>query len=461
MNNKIMLVFSLLLFAGTASIAQGKHPNIILILADDLGYGDLGCYGQQMIHTPNIDRLAEKGMKFTDYYAGCSVCAPSRETLLTGMHTGHTAIRGNFRLDVDDGNLPMSKDHRTIAEYLQTAGYHTGLFGKWGIGDSSTGPNTRGFDYSLCYMDQIKAHDYYPPYLWENDQRIVLKENENGRHGIYSHHLFADRTLDFIRNNKTDQPFFLYLAYTIPHGDYTLPPDTPYAEKNWPKNLKTYATMISLLDRDVSRIVSLLKEKGIEDNTIILFTSDNGANPGPANFFHSNGPLRGAKFGLYEGGIREPLIVCWPGKIKPAQTSHHISASWDMLPTLCQMAGLPPPAGIDGISFLPALTDRRQKDHAYLYWEYYEFNYNWHKPGDDPPRNWLDSKAARIGKWKADLSNIYKNKNAAIELYDLEDDPGEKKNVADQHPEIVQKAKEIFSTSSIADPPYFPYQQNK
>ena len=439
--------------------AQSSKPNIIIILADDLGYGDLGCYGQKMIHTPNIDALAAAGIRFTNYYSGSSVCAPSREALLTGYHTGHTAIRGNFRLPIDDGNLPMAKDHKTTAEYLKAKGYQTALFGKWGVGDSSTGPNTRGFDYSFCYIDQVKAHDYYPSYLWKNDERIILKENENGQREIYSHTLFANKTLDYIRNIKNSQPFFLYLPYTIPHGDYTLPPDTPYAAKDWPKQFKTYATMISLLDSDVGRIMQLLKEKGIANNTIVFFTSDNGANPGVAKFFGANGPFRGAKLSLNEGGIREPLIACWPGKIKAGQTSDHVTAAWDFLPTVCQVAGVPTPNKIDGISFLPTLVNKEQAGHSYLYWEYYDYNYNWQKPENKLPRNWMKSRAARIGKWKIIQTNMLKDKNGLIELYDLDTDPGEKNNVASAHLEVIKKAKDIFDKASVPSRPYFPFKE--
>ena len=446
------------IFAFQSLEAQTK-PNIIFILADDLGYGDLGCYGQKMIQTPNIDLLAAGGIRFTDYYSGSTVCAPSRECLLTGFHTGHTAIRGNFRLPIDDGNLPIAKDHPTVVEYLKSQGYQTGLFGKWGVGDSSTGPNTRGFDYSLCYLDQVKAHDYYPPYIWENDKRLVLKENENGKKGIYSHDLFANKTLDYILNIKKNKPFFLYLPYTIPHGGYELPPEEPYKSKDWSQQYKVYATMISKLDKDIGRIVQLLKEKGLTDNTIIFFSSDNGANMGMANFFKSNGSFSGSKFGLNEGGIRVPLIAYWPGKIKKAQVTNHVAAAWDVLPTICQIVGVKPRIAIDGISFLPTLLGGKQAEHPYLYWEFYDYNYNFEVGDNKLPRNWLESRATRMGKWKGEQTNMYKNPNALIELYDLEVDPGEKKNVAKEYPEIVGKVKKIFETSTVADPPNFPFKK--
>ncbi len=435
-----------------------KKPNIIVILSDDIGYGDLGAYGQQMIHTPNIDALAAGGMKFTNYYSGSSVCAPSRETLLTGMHTGHTFIRGNFLTD-DQEDPPMPDNKVTIAEYLKKAGYETALFGKWGLGGQGHGPETQGFDSSFCYLDQIKAHNYYPSFLYDNGRKVELKENENEAHGIYSHNLFAAKTLSYIDGRSGNKPFFLYLPFTLPHGGYTLPPDTPYAAKNWPDQLKVYATMISLLDRDIGRIVQELKAKGLYDNTIILFSSDNGANLRFSKFFNSNGPYSGAKFGLNEGGIRVPLIVHWKGKIQPGTVSDHVTASWDIFPTICQLAGIEGPPGIDGISFMSALFNKKQEEHPFLYWEYFTYNYNWNKPDNNTPRNYLDSRAVRIGNWKAIENDMYKNKSSLTELYDLDTDPGEKNNVAGKHPDIIKRAEEIFNKSSIADAPYFPYKK--
>lgn len=436
--------------------SNSSKPNIIVILADDIGYGDIGCYGQQIIHTPHIDSLAAAGIKFTNYYAGNSVCAPSRETLLTGMHTGHTFIRGNFLTDeAEDPAMPDSKV--TIAEYLKKEGYRTGLYGKWGLGGEGHGPETQGFDSSFCYLDQIKAHNYYPEYLYDNGKRVYIDANKNGSYGKYSHDLFAKKTFEFIKNNKEDEPFFLYLAYTLPHGGYTLPPEPPYSDKDWPNQFKVYATMISKLDKDVGQIVQLLKDKGLADNTIIFFTSDNGANMAFAKFFNSNGPFRGSKFGLYEGGIREPFIAYWPRKIKPGQVSDHIAASWDFFPTLCQLTNSHIPSKVDGISFLPELMNRKQAEHPFLYWEYYDYNYNWYKPDNKLPRNFLQSVAVRYGKWKAIKNNIYKNKQAAIELYDLENDPGETKDLSKESPAIIEKVRGMFAKSSVPDPPYFPY----
>ena len=448
----------ILIFITRPARAQQK-PNIIFILADDLGYGDLGAYGQKLIRTPNIDELAAGGMKCTNYYSGSSVCAPSRETMLTGMHTGHTYIRGNF-LTNDQEDPPMPEEKTTIAELLKKQGYQTALFGKWGLGGEGKGPETQGFDSSFCYLDQIKAHEYYPPYLYENGKKVILKENQDGAHGVYSHHLIAERSLSYLKNRTAEKPFFLYLPYTIPHGAYTLPADTPYIAMDWPQQMKVYATMISLLDKDIGRIVETLKQQGLYENTLILLTSDNGANLAFAKFFSSNGPFSGAKFGLYEGGIHVPFIAHWKGKILPAQTSGHIMASWDILPTLCEVTGIKPPDGIDGISFLPSLLNKKQTVHKFLYWEYYNYNYNWNKPGNNGvARNYLDSRAVRIDKWKAVQKDVYTNKNSAIELYDLEADPGEKNNIADKNAEVVKKMKEILSESTIANTPFFPYRK--
>jgi arylsulfatase A-like enzyme len=451
----IFVVLVLLLSACSKAKSNRKgKPNIIFILADDMGYGDMGAYGQKMIQTPHLDSIAAAGMRFTDYYAGSTVCAPSRESLLTGYDTGHTAIRGNFR-----PNLPMAKDHPDIAELLKKAGYQTALFGKWGVGELPAGPNARGFDYSVCYIDQMKAHNYYPPYLYENGKRIYLSKNKNSVKGLNSHDLFVKKTLQYIDTVNTRQPFFLYLPYTYPHGDYEVPINPIYEKKDWHHSLKVYASMVTALDQDVNRIMQTLKKRNLLTNTLVLFTSDNGANLIDAKTFKSNGNLRGGKRSMYEGGIREPLIVYWKGKIKPNRVSHHITAAWDMLPTFCQVAHINSPKHIDGISFLPTLLGRekKQKDHKYLYWEYYQYNYNWHKSGNKLPRNYLTNRAVRFGKWKAVQNHIYRDKNAKIELYDLQTDPSEKHNIANEYHDVIKKVEQIFKKASVPDPPYFPF----
>jgi arylsulfatase A len=441
---------------GPGKPGENKKPNIILIMADDMGYGDLGCYGQKMIQTPNIDALAKGGLRFTTYYAGNTVCAPSREALLTGMHTGHTSIRGNFLTDEkEDPAMPSEKV--TVAELLKGAGYHTALIGKWGLGGEGHSPETQGFDYSYGYLDQIQAHNYFPPFLYENGKKVMLEQNADGKKGAYSHHLFVDKTLRFLENSAKE-PFFLYLPYTIPHGEHVIPDNSAYAGKDWPAQFKNYAAMITQLDSDIGRIMQMLKEKGLDKNTLVLFTSDNGANPGFAKFFRSNGVFRGNKTNLYEGGIREPMIAYWPGKIKAGQVTGHVTAGWDVLPTICQAAGIKAPAGIDGVSFYPGLVGAgKQAVHPYLYWEYYTYNYNWNKPDATMPRNWLDSRALRFDHWKAVVKSTPTDLAGKIELYDLAKDPTETTDLAAMHPELVKRARGLMQAATKANAPYFPY----
>jgi arylsulfatase A len=448
--------------SGASAVSRASsRPNIILFLCDDLGYGDLGAYGQTLVRTPHIDSLARGGMRFRNYYAGCSVCAPSREALLTGRHTGHTYIRGNFLTDSKE-DPPMPDSTRTVAELLRAAGYRTALIGKWGLGGEAHGPEKQGFDYSFGYLDQIHAHNYYPTWLYENGHRYPIDENKDSARRVLSEDLFISRTLDYLGKADGSQPFFLYLPYTFPHGEYNIPVDTPFANTDWPKQFKVYATMVTRLDSYIGRIRQLLREKGLADNTVFLFTSDNGANMGFAKFLHSNGELSGSKFGLYEGGIRVPLIAYWKGKIAAGSTADLPAAAYDLMPTICEAAGIKAPTGIDGISILPTLGARRQTVvHDYLYWELYTYNYNWDKPGMTQPRNWLESVALRMGKWKAIKKDLLTHKDAPIELYDLDADPGEVSNVAAAHPEIIRRAAELFASCSIGNAPYFPYQPSK
>ena len=421
-----------------------KKPNIIFILADDLGYGDLGCYGQKIIKTPNIDKLAKEGMRFTDHYAGSTVCAPSRCCLMTGYHTGHALIRGN-------ANVPLRPSDVTVAELLKGAGYYTGIIGKWGLGEAdSTGiPNRQGFDYWFGYLNQRHAHNYYPEYLWKNEEKFMLKNEVNHVIGgsdrtpggvatkrvEYSHDLFAADALRFVERNKNG-PFFLYLALTIPHANneagnkgMEVPSLGQYADKDWPEPQKAHAAMITRMDGDVGRLMAELKELKLDKDTLVMFSSDNGPHKeggGDPAFFDSSGPLRGYKRALYEGGIRVPLIARWPGRIKAGSVSHHISAFWDFLPTCCELVGIKAPQGIDGISMLPTLLGKpgEQREHKYLYWEFHEQG---------------KRQAVRMGDWKGIRQNVAKNPNGPIELYNLKSDIGEKNNVAARHPEIVAK----------------------
>jgi arylsulfatase A-like enzyme len=424
---------------GQTTGARRKQPNIIFILADDLGYGDLGCYGQKTIKTPNLDRMAEQGMRFTDHYAGSTVCAPSRCALMTGQHTGHCLVRGN-------ANVPLRPEDVTVAELLKQAGYTTGIIGKWGLGEAdSTGiPNKQGFDYWFGYLNQRHAHNYYPDYLWRNEEKVPLKnvvKPVNPPGGVattrveYSHDLFTKEALAFLERNET-KTFFLYLAYTIPHANneagkegMEVPSVGEYADKDWPEPQKGHAAMITRMDRDIGRLFAKLKELGIDKNTLVLFSSDNGPHKeGGADpaFFESWGPLRGYKRDLYEGGIRVPMIARWPGKIEAGSVTNHVSAFWDLLPTCTELAGIETPENIDGISYLPTLLGKpkKQKQHEYLYWEFHEQG---------------KKQAVRMGDWKAVRLNVAKNPDGPIELYNLKDDLGEKHNIADQHPEIAAK----------------------
>ncbi len=418
--------------------AQGRKPNIVFILADDLGYGDLGCYGQKRIDTSNIDRLAAEGVRFTDCYAGSTVCAPSRSCLMTGFHTGHTRIRGNSS---PTGRVALRPDDTTVAEILKKAGYRTGLFGKWGLGEPNTTgrPTQKGFDEFFGYLNQTYAHSYYPDTLWDNDELFFLRGNLAGLKREYSHDLIAERALEFVRKSK-DQPFFLYLALTIPHandeagrflGDGMEVPDYgPYAGENWPTTEKGFAAMVTRMDRDIGRLMVLLKELGLDENTIVMFSSDNGPHREGGHdpeFFGSRGGLRGIKRDLYEGGIRVPTIARWPGHIQPGQVSSQVWAFWDLLPTAAELAGAQPPAGIDGISMLPAMLGKPQKDHEYLYWEFFERGFD---------------QAVRMGKWKAVRHGL----DGPVELYNLEDDLAEAHNIASAHADVVRRMEQILRT---------------
>ena len=425
-----------------------RQPNIIYILADDLGYGDLSCYGQKKFTTPSIDRLAREGMLFTQHYAGSTVCAPSRCVLMTGLHTGHCQIRGNKGMR-PEGQHPLKANTPTLARLLQQSGYTTGAFGKWGLGGpgSSGEPNRQGFDMFFGYNCQSLAHHYYPEYLWRNGEKVMLEGNDpRARTGQYAHDLIAEAMLEFVRTNA-DKPFFLYVPFTIPHAELTapeasmakyrgkFPEPTPfvnereqgYGSQTTPR--AAFAAMVDRMDGDVGRLLDLLKELKLDDRTIVMFSSDNGPHlEGGADpeFFDSNGPLKGYKRDLYEGGIRVPMLVRWTGKIKAASKSEHVSAFWDVLPTCMELAGAAVPNGIDGISFVPTLLGygKTQTQHAQLYWEFHEQG---------------GKQALRMGKWKAVRLNAKSAANGALELYDLSKDPGEKTNVAARNKSVVEE----------------------
>jgi arylsulfatase A len=468
---RTLLLSFFLLFSLPALVTAQTRPNIIFILADDLGYGDLGINGQKLIKTPNIDRLASEGVRFTQFYAGTSVCAPSRSSLMTGHHTGHTYIRGNKGVD-PEGQQPLADSVVTMAEILKKAGYTTGAFGKWGLGPvgSEGDPNLQGFDRFYGYNCQSLAHRYYPNHLWDNGQKIVLAENENLlKTSQYGPDLIQKQAINFVNNSDPKKPFFLFLPYTLPHAELLVPNDSifqyyqgKFAEKSYkgadygpnanvggyvsqeyPR--ATFAAMVTRLDLYVGQLLATLKEKGLDQNTLIIFSSDNGPHrEGGADpvFFNSGGGFRGFKRDLYEGGIREPMIARWPGTIKPGTQNEHVGAFWDLLPTFAELAGTQAPAGIDGISFVSALTGKgSQKRHAYLYWEFHEQG---------------GKQAIRQGNWKAVRLSAAGNTAQPVELYDLAKDPAETTNLAAKHPE---KATELgrLMTESHTPSALFPF----
>ena len=447
----------LLPWTRTAASDGQDHPNIVLIMADDLGWGHLGCYGQQKIETPHLDRLASEGLRFTQAYAGSHVCQPSRSVLMTGLHTGHTPVRAN---DVDQ---MLYEDDTTVAEVLKSAGYATGGFGKWGLGFEGTPghPLRQGFDEWFGQLLQVHAHFYYPYWVWHNEQKYALPDNENGRRGQYVQDEIHAQAIDFIRRHH-ERPFFAYLPYIIPHVELVVPEDSerPYRGR-FPKRaivdprpgyissedgLATVAGMISRLDRQVGEVLALLEELGIAGETIVVFTSDNGAQNGGldggwtamTDFFQGNGPLRGYKGQFYEGGIRVPFIVRWPGRVRPGTTSDLPIGFQDVLPTLAEVAGAKAPTGVDGVSLVPTLTgEGEQPLRDRLYWEY--------------RRGGGLSRAARLGRWKA----VQPGPNAALELYDLHQDSSESQNVASEHPDVVERLT-AFMDRAHADQRTFP-----
>ena len=444
---------ALLFVAGlmAAPAAAADRPNVVFFLADDLGWGDLGCYGQKKIHTPSIDWLAGEGMRFTQAYAGNAVCAPSRCCLMTGKHPGHAHVRDNRQWKPSQqwsGQIPLPADTVTLPKLFQAAGYATGAMGKWGLGSpENTGdPAKQGIDYFFGYYCQAHAHNHYPQYVWRNGEKVLLEGNDGSATGKqHTQDLFEAEALKFVRGHK-DKPFFLYLPFTIPHLALQVPddslaeykgkfPETPYRGKQYQPHdtpRAAYAAMISRMDRTVGRVMDLLKELKLDQNTIVLFSSDNGAIDAyagtDAKFFGSLANFRGMKGSLYEGGIRIPLIVRWPGHVKAGTTSDLPVAFWDLLPTLGDAAGIETPKGLDGVSILPTLTGRgEQARHEFLYWEFPAYR---------------GQQAVRAGKWKIVRQNLVKGPSA-FELYDLEADPSESKDVAAEHPDVVKRLEAI------------------
>ena len=448
---------------------EGRPPNIVFIMADDLGYGDLGSYGQEKIRTPHLDRMAREGTRFTQFYAGSTVCAPSRSVLMTGQHTGRTPIGGNREVK-PIGQAPLPDSAVTLAEVLKDAGYATGAFGKWGLGgpDSEGAPWRQGFDVFFGYLGQRRAHFYYPEFLFRNDVRVPLEGNEVAadapspgaghpvQRSVYSHDVIADSALAFVGQNR-DRPFFLYLPFTIPHAELLAPDDAlamyldstgqsvfeeePFEGGHYtaqPRPRATLAAMITRLDRDVGRLLDTLEAQGLAENTLVFFTSDNGPHSAGGNdpdFFDSNGPLRGIKRDLYEGGIRVPMIAWGPGRVPAGRTSEQVWAMWDVLPTAAAWADVAVPPGVDGLSMAEAVTGGVQPhEHAFLYWEFYEGG---------------SAQAVRMGRWKAVRQPML---TGQIELYDLDADVGETTDVAAEHPEVVAEIERIMEQAHTPSP---------
>ncbi len=430
-------------------------PNLIWILADDLGYADLGCYGQKVITTPNLDRMAAEGMRFTHFYSGATVCAPSRSVLMTGLHHGHTRVRGNAG-DANPAAQALKADDVTVAKALREAGYKTALIGKWGLGDIGAAesglPRKQGFDDFYGYMNQHHAHNHFPDFLWRNETKEPLSNVivPVGEHGAgyateaihYADDLFADECLKFVSDNKA-KPFFLYWAMVIPHannergkilGDGAHVPDYgPYKDQDWPNQDKGQAAMISRLDSYVGRMMDQLKALGIADNTLVIFSSDNGPHDESKHDlerFDPNGPYTGIKRSLTDGGIRVPLIAWWPGKVKPG-VSDHPGYFPDWFATAAELAGAKAPSNLDGLSLVPTLTgEGTQKEHEFLYWEFHEGGFK--------------QAALFQGRWKGIRSG---GPEAVVQLFDQENDVAEVTNVADKYPEIAAKIGAYLKTA--------------
>jgi len=448
----------LLLSTVTATAQKNKSPNIIFILADDLGYADIGCYGQQKTETPSLDKMASEGMRFTQFYSGSTVCAPARASLMTGLHTGHTPVRGNKSF-APEGQTPLDKDVVTIANLLQQKGYNTAAFGKWGLGFITTpgDPAKKGFKEFYGYNCQSLAHDYYPDHLWHNHDRIDLKENIDNN-VVYSADNIHAQAMQFINQQNASQPFFLFLPYTLPHGDVILPHDSVYNyyikkfNESPVANIKkdklgfepyrhaAFAAMVSRLDKYVGEIINSINKNGLAENTLIIFCSDNGPhkeNGGDPEFFQNHGIYRGIKRDLYEGGIRVPFIAYWKGTIQPAVTDQWLTL-WDMYPTFQQLAGIGPTKNIDGISITPTLLKKnKQLQHDHLYWEFHENN---------------GRQALRWKNYKLIKLNVNSAAETITELYDLDKDPSEKNNIAGQFPDIVKKLDAMIKKEHRSNP---------
>ena len=476
---KYFLTICLSFAIGVIYSQKEQSPNVVFILVDDLGAGDIEPYGQQIIKTPNLNALASEGMKFTQFYAGAPVCAPSRASVITGQTTGETHIRGNKEVSEPiDGQAPILSSSPSIGKVFKMAGYNAGIFGKWGLGtvDSDGNPLLHGFDTFFGYNSQFRAHRQYPAFLWRDNQKVEIPENGYYKHqNVYANDLIHHEALQYIQNQTKNTPFFAYLTYTLPHAELAVPkdsvfesyrylPEKPYKGRDYdqitegfpnfwgyksqPYAHATHAAMVTRLDSYLGDIRATLKKKGIEDDTIIIFASDNGAHrEGGADpeFFNSSAGLRGFKRDVYEGGIRTPFIVYWKGKIKAGSINHHVGAFWDLFPTFAEIAGVKHKLTENQVSFLPTLLGKKQKKHKYLYWEFHEMG---------------GRQAVRYKHWKGVRLNASKSKNAPIELYDLSKDPAETTDVAKKHPKIVKKIAKIMEKAHTKSD-LFPFEWEK
>ncbi len=461
---KIMCVIAFFSLAFTLQAQKKAQPNIVFILADDLGYGDLSCYGQKHFQTPNIDRLAAQGMKFTNHYAGAPVCAPSRSALITGLHTGHTFVRGNREVE-PEGQWPLPADAYTLTGMVKSRGYVTGVFGKWGLGSpgSAGAPEHQGVDVFYGYNCQRLAHNYYPEHLWDNARKVMLDGNRNKDKHDYAPGLIHQKALQFLEDHK-DSAFFLFYPMIFPHAELAAPEEYmamfrgkflpekdfhgvdegehfrrgPYGSQ--PESHAAFAAMVRLMDDQVGEVMRKIEALGLDENTLVIFSSDNGphveggADP---NFFDSNGILRGYKRDVYEGGIKVPMIARWKGTIKPGTVTDHISAFWDIMPTVADLLKIKLKNKTDGISFLPTLTGdaKKQKQHDHLYWEFHELG---------------GRMALRQGDWKLVWNNVDKNPAGKPELYHLQDDPSEKNDLAEKLPKKVEALKKVMLSDRTA-----------
>ena len=431
-----LLSLAALLLVGTASAAD--QPNIIFILSDDLAQGDLGCYGQKLIQTPNLDRMAREGTRYTQAYCGTTVCAPSRASLMTGLHMGHSPIRANREIQ-PEGQMPLPASTVTVAQILKSAGYATACIGKWGMGmfDTTGSPLKKGFDHFFGYNCQRHAHSYFPSHLYNDDQRFPLKDNSGKP---YAQNFIADEALKFVKANRS-RPFFLFYAITLPHGNYEIDDQGIYKDQPWTAQQKNYAAMVTRLDTDVGRLLALVKELGLDENTLVMLAGDNGSSFQPnselgRHFQQAANGLRGFKRELYEGGLRQAALARWPGTVPSGRVSDEPWAFWDFLPTVAELAGakIPAECKTDGLSLVPYLKGGTAPQREYFYWELHEAR----RP----------LRAVRFGDWKA----VQNGPQAALELYDLAADPSEKTNLARQKAGIVAKAAELMEAAHADDP---------